>query len=198
MTGTLGYYQRNAARYVADTVGVDLSALRERFLSKIPLGGSILDAGCGSGRDSLAFLQRGYQVCAFDAVPEIARLAAELIQQPVRVQRFQELDERAAYDGIWACASLLHVPTAEIPNAFQRLWAALKPNGVLYLSLKHGDGERVDAQGRHFTDATEARLHGWLASLQDVAAIDCWLTKDERPNHSEIWLNALIHREANE
>jgi SAM-dependent methyltransferase len=173
MTATVAYYNRNAARYVAETVEVDLSALRERFLAQIPTGGFILDAGCGSGRDSLAFLQRGYRVRAFDAPPEVARLAAVRIGQPVQVQRFEELDERAAYDGIWACASLLHLPTAEIPNALQRLWAALKPDGVLYLSLKHGESERVDAEGRHFTDATEARLRDWLAELQAVATIDC-------------------------
>ena len=195
MTDTVAYYNRNAARYVAETVEVDLSALRERFLAQIPTGGFILDAGCGSGRDSLAFLQQGYRVRAFDAAPEIARLAAERIRQPVRVQHFAELDQRAAYDGVWACASLLHLPAAELPNALQRLWAALKPDGVLYLSLKHGDGERVDAEDRHFADATEARLRDWLAALPGVATIDCWLSPGQRPDRSESWLNALVRRE---
>jgi len=195
MTDTVGYYNRNAARYAADTVEVDLSALHERFLAQIPDGGFILDAGCGSGRDSLAFLQQGYRLRAFDAAPEIARLAAERIGQPVQVQRFDELDERAAYDGVWACASLLHLPAAELPNALQRLWAALKPDGVLYLSLKHGESERIDAEGRHFTDATEARLRDWLAALPELAMIDCWLTPDERQDRTETWLNALVRRE---
>ena len=196
MTNTVGYYNRNAARYVADTAEADLSALRERFLADIPAGGFILDAGCGSGRDSLAFLRRGYRVRAFDAAAEVARIASERIGHPVQVQRFEELDERAAYDGIWACASLLHLPTAELPNALQRLWAALKPDGVLYLSLKHGDGERIDAEGRHFTDATEARLRDWLTALHEIAAINCWLTRDERPDRAETWLNALVRRQA--
>uniref|UniRef100_UPI003569EF81 DEAD/DEAH box helicase family protein n=1 Tax=Thioalkalivibrio sp. TaxID=2093813 RepID=UPI003569EF81 len=194
MTDTVGYYNRNAARYVADTVEVDLSALHQRFLAQVPAGGFILDAGCGSGRDSYAFLQQGYRVRAFDAATEIARRAAEHIKQPVQVQRFEELDEHAAYDGIWACASLLHLPAAELQNALQRLWAALKPAGVLYLSLKHGDGERVDAEGRHFTDATEGHLRDWLAELHEVATIDCWLTPDERPDRTETWLNAILRR----
>ena len=194
MTDTVGYYNRNAARYVADTVEVDLSALHRRFLAQIPSGGFILDAGCGSGRDSYAFLQQGYRVRAFDAASEIVRRAAEYIDQPVQVQRFEELDERAAYDGIWACASLLHLPAAELPNALQRLWAALKPDGTLYLSLKQGDGERVDPEGRHVTDATEAHLRDWLAELPEVATIDCWLTPDERPDRTEIWLNAIVCR----
>jgi 2-polyprenyl-3-methyl-5-hydroxy-6-metoxy-1,4-benzoquinol methylase len=198
MTDTVGYYNRNAARYAADTVGVDLSALHRRFLAQVPAGGFILDAGCGSGRDSLAFLQQGYRVRAFDAATEVARIAAEYIDQPVQVQRFAELDERTAYDGIWACASLLHLPAAEISDALQRLWAALKPSGVLYLSLKQGDGERIDAERRHFTDATETRLRDWLAELQEVATIDCWLTPDERPDRAETWLNALVRRETAE
>jgi superfamily II DNA or RNA helicase/SAM-dependent methyltransferase len=195
MTDTVDYYNRNAARYAADTVEVDLSALRERFLAQVPAGGFILDAGCGSGRDSLAFLERGYRVRAFDAAPEIARLAAELIKQPVQVQHFEQLDEHAAYDGIWACASLLHLPAAQLPSALRRLWAALKPDGVLYLSLKHGEDERVAAEGRHFTDATEARLRDWLAVLPEVAAVDCWLTPDQRPDRPETWLNALVRRD---
>ena len=195
MTTTVSFYNRNAARYSADTAGIDLSALHERFLALVPAGGFILDAGCGSGRDSLAFLKRGYRVRAFDAAPEMARLAAVHIGQPVQVQRFDELEERAAYDGIWACASLLHLPEAELPSALQRLWAALKPDGVMYLSLKHGDGERIDTKGRHFTDTTEDRLRGWLAALQETGVVDCWLTHDERANSTEIWINALVRRE---
>jgi len=194
MTDTVGYYNRHAAEYVTNTANVDLSALRDRFLAQIPNGGFILDAGCGSGRDSAAFLQQGYRVRAFDAAPEIARHAAERIGQPVQVQRIEGIDERAAYDGIWACASLLHVSAAEIPNALQRLWTALKPGGVLYLSLKYGEGERVDAEGRHFTDATEARLRGWLGALRGLANIECWLTTDARPDRHESWLNALVRR----
>ena len=195
MTDTIDYYNRNAARYAANTAEVDLSALRARFLERVPAGGFILDAGCGSGRDSLAFLQQGYRVRAFDAAVELARIAAERICQPVQVQHFDEVDERAIYDGIWACASLLHLPADELPAALQRLWAALKPDGVMYLSLKYGDGERSDADGRHFTDATEARLRDWLATLPEIAGIDCWLSSDERPDCANTWLNALVYRQ---
>jgi 2-polyprenyl-3-methyl-5-hydroxy-6-metoxy-1,4-benzoquinol methylase len=194
MTHTVDYYNRHALQYVADTATVDLSTLRERFLIHVPAGGFLLDAGCGSGRDSLAFLQQGYRVHAFDAAAELARLAAARLGQAVQVQRFAELEDRARYDGIWACASLLHLPVMELPDALQRLWTALKPGGVLYLSMKHGEGERVDAAGRHFTDATEARLRDWLALLPDRSGLECWLTPDERPHRTETWLNALVHR----
>ena len=110
---------------------------------------------------------RGYRVVAFDASSEIANLAAQHTNHPVTVRTFLEVAEEASYDGIWACASLLHVPETDLSDAFFRLWRALKPDGVIYVSFKHGDGERHDGN-RHFTDATEPRLRSWLQGLAEV------------------------------
>lgn len=195
MSRTIRYYDSNAALFVEGTVGVDMSELHERFLGHVPDGGLILDAGCGSGRDSKAFLDRGYRVCAFDASAKIAEAAAGLLGQSVAVRRFEDVTERACYDGVWACASLLHVPDADMARAIARLWASLKPGGVFYLSFKHGEGERADG-ARHFTDATEDRLRGWLAALDGVELLECWLTPDQRPERDETWLNALVRRRA--
>ena len=165
-----------------------------RFLAYVPAGGMILDAGCGSGRDSHAFMAHGYRVSAFDASPELARLASELIGQAVATRTFDHVEERACYDGVWACASLLHLREHEIPGALTRLWAALKPEGVFYLSFKLGEGERTH-NGRHFTDATEARLRSWLPQLGGVESVEFWVTKDHRPEReNESWLNAVIRR----
>ncbi|MFD1692220.1 hypothetical protein ACFSHR_13950 [Azotobacter chroococcum] len=101
----------------------------------------------------------------------------------------------ALYDGIWACASLLHLSPAEMPEALARLWRALKPGGVFYCSFKLGQGER-EQQGRQFTDADEARLGAWLATLDAVADIQFWRSADRRSERSEQWLNALIRRAA--
>jgi len=193
MSHTLQYYSANAATFFANTVTVDMGVLHTRFLQHVPAGGYVLDAGCGSGRDSKAFLTSGYRVAAFDASPELAAMATELIGQPVDLRSFAQVEELACYDGIWACASLLHLPESVLPDALRRLWAALKPGGVFYLSFKLGGGER-EHDGRHFTDATEARLHGWVARLVDLASIDCWITQDQRPGRAENWLNALIQR----
>lgn len=194
MTDTVDYYNQQAERYAAETLHVDVSALHQRFLAGMPAGAYILDAGCGSGRDSLAFLQQGYRVHAFDASEEMARIATTVIGQAVQVQRLEALDAQPVYDGVWACASLLHVAAADLPAVLQRLCAALKPGGLLYLSMKHGNGERVDAAGRHFTDANAGRLRGWLAAVPDIADIDCWLSADRRADRSETWLNALVRR----
>lgn len=190
---TLDYYNANASQFCADTVDIDMSALRAKFLSLLPDGSLILDAGCGSGRDSKAFLAQGYRVSAFDASPELARLATEVTGQPVATRTFAQVDEVACYDGIWACASLLHLQESDIPHALKQLWIALKPEGVLYVSFKLGDGERTH-NGRHFTDATQPRLETWLAGLTDIESVSYWTTQDQRPNRPEEWLNALVYR----
>jgi 2-polyprenyl-3-methyl-5-hydroxy-6-metoxy-1,4-benzoquinol methylase len=115
MSTTVAYYNDHAASFFADTVNVDMAELHSRFLMHVPAGGLILDAGCGSGRDSRAFMAQGYRVRAFDASPELARLASELLGQPVATRTFDHVDETACYDGIWACASLLHLREQKYP-----------------------------------------------------------------------------------
>jgi SAM-dependent methyltransferase len=139
---TLAYYEDQAEAFFAETVDVDMAPLYARFLARIPAGGHILDAGCGSGRDALAFRKLGYAVTAFEASPTLARLASNYCGLPVEVRRFQEIEWQDAFDGIWACASLLHVPPVELPEVLRRLGRALKTDGVLYVSFKYGSDER--------------------------------------------------------
>lgn len=193
MSRTIHYYNANAAQFAEGTLGVDMAALHQRFLADIPAGGLILDAGCGAGRDIKAFVQAGFRVRAFDASAELVRVAQAHAGQAVELRRFEDVDERSCYDGIWACASLLHVPETDLPATLARLWASLKPGGVFYLSFKHGEGER-HAGERHFTDATEARLTAWVAALPELESLDCWITRDQRPARSEQWLNGLLRR----
>ena len=122
MTATLAYYNEHAAAFFADTVDVDMAALHQRFLSTISAGGVLLDAGCGSGRDTRAFLERDFRVFAFDASPELAQLAAVHTGIAVAVRTFSDVREQSCYDGIWACASLLHLPAADIPAALAQLF----------------------------------------------------------------------------
>jgi superfamily II DNA or RNA helicase/SAM-dependent methyltransferase len=193
MTSTVAYYNQNAIDFFSNTIDVDMSALHDRFLATVTPGGIILDAGCGSGRDANSFQSRGFRVAAFDASPELARMACDHTGLNIVVRSFSDVHEQSCYDGIWACASLLHLPEISIPAALGRLWAALKPGGSFYLSFKLGQGERVQ-NGRHFTDATEIQLRDWLAVLPDLLGIECWLSTDQRPGRSEQWLNAIALR----
>jgi SAM-dependent methyltransferase len=193
MTNSLAYYDRHASAYFAATALVDMRGLHRRFLSHIPAGGLILDAGCGSGRDTKAFIGQGFRVVAFDGSASMAELASRHCGQHVSQRKFAEVSEQACYDGVWACASLLHLPVAEIPDAIARLWAALKPGGVAYLSFKHGTGERQDS-GRHFTDAEQPRLAAWLEVLPEFSRAEYWTSVDQRPGRDEAWINVIVVR----
>jgi len=191
-TKTLNYYNQHAQTFSDSTLNVDMSALYAEFLSLIPKHGHILDAGCGSARDAMYFKQQGFTVSAFDASENIAKLASNYLQQTVEVKDFQQLNCTNMYDGIWCCASLLHVPKVELPQVFLKLQNALKPNGVLYVSFKYGTQERVH-NGREFTDLNEDGLTALITHHTEFKILKQWQTVDQRPEReSEVWLNALI------
>lgn len=188
------YYDRNAERFFRETVALDMRSLHAPFRALMPDGALILDAGCGSGRDSRAFLDAGYRVHAFDASPRLAALAGHHLGQPVDTLRFDQVNWSNRFDGVWACASLLHVPWAKLPDALERLATALKPEGALYASFKYGDGEREEA-GRHFTDLDEAHLAELLERVPSLALERWWITNDRRPDREdERWLNMLARK----
>jgi len=216
------YYRQNAQRFFTDTASVDMSALYPPFVNCLPPGARILDAGCGSGRDVKAFSEMGFDVEAFDASVELVELARQLSGKPVAQMRFQDVDMVERYDGIWCCASLLHVSEAELPGVMTKLAMALKPGGVGYLSFKHGRGER-EKDGRRFTDMDRAGLQKLVerintpggdpltknmteikseAGSEDITVkrfaleIDkIWQTGDVRIGRGdEVWLNAIIRK----
>lgn len=140
------YYNDNAQEFYDRSVNCDLSDSYGKFLSRIPDGGKILDAGCGSGRDSRYFLDAGYQVDAFDASEQMVSLAAKKINQSVQHMTFQDMQFELMFDGVWACASLLHVPYSEKVMVYQNIWRSLKSGGVFYASYKTGNSEMVIAE----------------------------------------------------
>jgi len=193
---TLAYYQRCAQAFVEETQHLDMQALYQQFLPLLPPAGHILDLGCGSGRDARAFLDRGYRVTALDASPAIAALAERHLGAPVRVQTMESLTDQACFDGIWACASLLHLPLARLNELLPRLGQALRGNGILYASFKYGESER-EVAGRHFTDMNEERLNTLLSRDPLWQPLNVWISHDRRPSRQhESWLNLLLRRGA--
>lgn len=195
MINSVEYYDHHASQYINDTMAVDMRQIYQPFLAAIPVNSEILDAGCGSGRDALAFEKLGYQVTAFDACDSLAAHAGKMLGRAVAVKRFDQVSEIARYHGIWACASLLHVPSTELPAIFERLWRALTPGGVFYCSFKWGQGERLQ-EGRLFTDADAVRIERWTSGLEGCGRRQLWVTEDQRPGRSEQWLNVLLFKAA--
>jgi SAM-dependent methyltransferase len=195
---TLAYYEAQAERFAADTLAVNMAELYRPFLALVPPGGHILDAGCGSGRDALAFRRMGYRVSAFDASPAMARVAGRLSEVPVDVLRFEEVAFGPVFDGVWVCASLLHVPRHEMSDAIGRLARALKPDGILYVSFKQGEAEE-ERGGRRFTDYTLDTLGRQLEREPRLEVLKVWTTADVRPGRSaEWWVNALARKQPDE
>lgn len=191
---TIRYYDDHADQYVQETVGVEMLPLYALFLELISPGGAILDAGCGSGRDSKAFKDRGFVVTAIDASENMANHASRLLDQPVSVVRLQDLSFISEFDGIWACASLLHVPRQELDEVLNRLFRALKPNGACFLSFKEGDGERIE-NGRYFNDLQIESLKRLLVGHSEIEVVRLWTTCDVRPDQQRVrWVNGLVRR----
>jgi SAM-dependent methyltransferase len=190
---TLKYYQDNAQTFFDGTVNVDMSSLYETFTRHLAPGARVLDAGCGSGRDAKAFMEMGYQVEAFDASSAMVEMAEEHTGLPVRLMTFSDVDWKEEFDGIWCCASLLHVPAAELPGVMQKLTGALKPGGVWYVSFKYGEGER-EMDGRWFTDMDEVGLQRMLEAVLKIEIKSLWTTQDKRPGRGEVWLNGVLQK----
>ncbi len=187
------YYNINAESFVAETQNVDMSLWLNKFESYVKEGGRVLDAGCGSGRDSKTFILHGFSVVAFDASREMCKVASELIGQKVCKMKFQEIAFDAEFDGIWACASLLHVSYDELPNVMQKLHKALKPKGVIYVSFKYGEGKMMKGE-RTFSNFSEDTVIK-LLNESGFEVKECGVTGDVRENRAdEKWINAIAKK----
>lgn len=192
---TLDFYNSNYNDYYNNTVSVDLSKIYLEFTKILPKAASILDLGCGSGRDSLYFKNEGYKVTAIDGSEKLAELASNLIEQDVIVSKFEELEIKDRFGGIWACASLLHLDYVELEKLLIKLEAALVNNGILYMSFKYGSTEFIDDKGRYFNLYTEEKLTTLLDKVSSLEISKLFKTIDVIPGREDvIWLNVLYQR----
>ncbi len=151
------YYNDNSQQYFDTTVSFNNSSLYNLFVPYLPKGTKILDAGCGSGRDSKYFLDQGFKVTAFDGSAKMAALASKFTGLEVAHKDFSKITDKEAFDGIWTSASLLHVPKVNLLNILEKLKTALKLQDVWYMSFRYGDGEKNEGD-RYFNDQTAETL----------------------------------------
>ena len=193
MNQTLNYYNQNATEFFNTTFNVDMESLYQAFIQYLPEGAFILDLGCGSGRDTLAFKKKGYRVEALDFSKELVALASQKTSLQVRLESFYDFSDQSRFDGIWACASLLHCERYRLDEVIGRMITALKSNGVLYMSFKYGENDR-EKDGRKFTDLNEVQAKQLLNQLNNAELIKQWITIDQRPEREEKWLNLLVKK----
>lgn len=191
---SIDYYNKYANLYFESTVDIDMGETLEKFAAYLPEGGEILDLGCGSGRDSLTFIEHGFDVTAIDGSKELSELASIHIGQDVLTMEFDQLDFHEVFDGIWACASLLHIPSEELEDIFKKVILGLKTGGVLYMSFKHGDfaGFR---NGRYFNDFKTKTMREFLNKFDELEVLDIWKSEDVKSEiNDELWLNVLVKK----
>lgn len=194
MNRTIDFYEKNAEVFSEGTLDVDFAPVQDRFAALLPERGLILDMGCGSGRDTKYFLSKGFKVDAIDGSEQLCRIAAVNTGIAVRHMMFNELDENELYHGIWACASILHLPRPELADVLNRMIRALRRDGYIYTSFKYGDFEGYRNE-RYFTDFTESSFADFINDIPGGEIAEEWVSSDARPEKSaEKWLNLIIRR----
>ena len=194
MNDSLQYYNQHAKEFFDSTRDVKFKDMQERFLKYLQPGDRILDFGCGSGRDTRYFMDRGCETDAIDGSEELVRITSEYTGIEVRQMYFQNLDEKEAYDGIWACSSILHLSYGELEDVFVKMARALNHHGILYTSFKYGTAEG-EPSGRYFTDMTERKMDKLLKDVNTFDIMEMWVTDDVRPGRAEEkWLNMILRK----
>lgn len=194
MNITKKYYQDNSKEFFNSTICADVSSLYDHFLKYVPMKGCILDLGCGSGRDTKAFMSLGFCLDAIDGSEELCKLASEYTGITVQCMDFSELSVIEKYDAVWACASLLHVESKALGEILAKVWYSLRDGGVLYMSFKYGDfeGER---NGRFFNDMNKEKFGKLFGTMKGWIIVEDWISEDVRHEKNNQWYNVVLRKD---
>jgi len=195
---TINYYNKKYGTYeisAFDNEGI--FPLYERFLDRIPRGGRILDAGCGVGRDTRYFIEKGFLVISLDTSLEMYRICSEYPHAYCLNIGFEEINFNEQFNGIWCCASLLHLPIEQAKKVIIKFATSLKPGGVLIMTLKIGPGHQ-NMDGRYFQyyDETSVKQLYKDEPRFELKDGDLWRNRLPHENGSiEVeWLNLILTR----
>ena len=188
----MDYYKEHSKEFIEDTFNCDMSEQYRFFEKHLKGKGTILDIGFGSGRDSLYFKSEGYEVYAIDPEEAFVKHAKEIGLDNVYQLKAEDIKFENMFDGIWACASLLHVKSVELKKVFKKCALALKNNGVIYASFKYGsfEGQR---NGRYYLDLDKNSLEEVLDNT-DLQIVEILLSNDVRPEKKEKWINVIAKK----
>ena len=155
------YYESNAERYAAETISADMSEQYQRFLPLLKDGVKLLDVGSGSGRDACYFQKQGYQVTALEPSKNLCREIRKVFSGEIVCSDIQSYQPTERYDGIWACASLIHLQEEVVLQFFEKIDQYLDDNGIIEKGnlLKYLNENCFTAQQKTFEDLMGLEQH---------------------------------------
>lgn len=189
------YYETNAKRYARETFYADMSEQYQKFLPLLREQARILDVGSGSGRDACYFQKHGYQVTALEPSKNLCREIRKVFLGEIVCSDIQSYQPDQPFDGIWACASLLHLREKEIMRFFEKMDLYLKDNGIIYFSGKNGIPTGKAADGRYFFEFTEQLVEKILAANERMQLEELWYTEDVNGRKNFRWMNVIMRME---
>ena len=191
------YYESNAERYAAETFSANMSKQYQRFLPLLKNGGKILDVGSGSGRDACYFQKQGYQVTALEPSKNLCREIRKVFSGEIMCSDIQNYQPAERYDGIWACASLIHLQEEEVLQFFEKIDQYLDDNGIIYISGKNGISTGEVEDGRFFLEFTDQLVEKILTVNKQLKLEQLWYTEDVSGRRGFRWLNVVLRLRRN-
>lgn len=189
----INYYEENFVQYIRDTIECDMSEQYNLFLKHINPPGKILDVGFGSGRDMKFFKSKGFKVFGIDSCKSFCDA---IDKQKFNIENIavEDFNARDTYNGIWACASLLHVKKEDLYHVFYKLLLSLKDGGILYASFKYGNFEK-EINGRYFNYINEEIIVEIVKKLGIAEILEILLSSDVREDRkNETWINVILRK----
>lgn len=191
---SIEYYNQYAAKYYEDTVNQDMSEIIGQFVEYLEEGDTVLDLGCGSGRDSLTFYEMGYDVTALDASEEMCKLAEIHTGLEILQMTYEDMEFEDVFNGIWASASFIHIPKDEMPVLLDKLADALKEDGILYMSFRKGELEGFSGKC-FFSDYTKKELDRLIDKNGGFQVLNMWEDSEIFDAHKDVtWIHVLAKK----
>jgi SAM-dependent methyltransferase len=189
---TLQHYEQNASAFWEGTREHDVSQNIQALLDALGEGPQrILDFGCGPGRDLGELRRRGHAAVGLDGCAAFVRMARQNTDATVLHQDFLKLDlPDAAFDGVFANASLFHVPSQELPRVLGQLWHCLRPAGVLFCSNPRGDDREGMNGSRYGAYHSEAQWEAFLVNA-GFDALSRYYRPPGLPRAQQPWLATI-------
>ncbi|HAS73977.1 MAG TPA: SAM-dependent methyltransferase [Clostridiales bacterium UBA8960] len=186
------YYNKNASDMIENTLKLDLQPIYEKFEKYLKPGAKLLDVGFGSGRDSLHFDAKGFEVVSIDFAQEVYNRGKILLNTEVLLVDIRDIKYKNEFEGIWASAVLFHYDEKQIIDVLVRCRDALKDNGIMYVSFKYGQ-DALLRHGRFFNDFDEVKFEKMMSEVENFDISEIWKTQDARGDHrSQYWLNVIL------